>query len=345
MRVLCVTNMYPSAEFPASGTFIHQQIQGLRELGLDLDLLYVARREKGMKCYAEVARRLRKHLAEAAPELVHVMYGGIMAKVVSETVTHRPVVVTFHGSDLLGEPSAGVVRRLLAWAGVRASLQAALRAAGVVVVSEGVRRALPANLPAAKVQVIPCGIDLDRFRPLDRRACRERLQWSPDRFHVLFQDGNGAPVKRPALARAAIAAARARGLDAELHVLRGVPNEEVPIWLNASAVVLLTSLHEGSPMIVKEALACDRPIVSVDVGDVAERLRGIQGCYLARPEAADLADKLLLVSEGPSSVRGRETLTELSLHRVAVRLKEFYEATVQQWQPGLLAATCQPARV
>jgi glycosyltransferase involved in cell wall biosynthesis len=130
-------------------------------------------------------------------------------------------------------------------------------------------------------------------------------------------------------------------LDAELHVLRGVPNEEVPIWLNASNVVLLTSQHEGSPMIVKEALACDRPIVSVDVGDVAERLSGIQGCYLARPEAADLAGKLLRVSKGPPSIRGRQTLTELSLHRVAVRLKEFYEETIQQWKHGPLAPTRQ----
>jgi teichuronic acid biosynthesis glycosyltransferase TuaC len=345
MRVLCVTNMYPSARFPALGTFVHQQIQGLRDLGLDLSMLYVARREKGRKCFSGLAGRLRKHLAEMDADLVHVMYGGIMARVVTRTITQRPVIVTFHGSDLLGESCAGLVPRFVAWLGVRASIQAALRAAGVVVVSEGVRRTLPPHCPAAKVRVIPCGIDLDRFQPSDRRACRERLQWSPDRFHVLFQDNNNAPVKRPALARAAIAAARAKGVDAELHVLRGVPYADVPLWLNACDVVLLTSEHEGSPTIVKEALACNRPVVSVDVGDVAERLGGIQGCYLARPEAADLAGKLLLVSRGPSSVRGRQTLTELSLHRVAVRLKEFYEDTIQQWNHGPLARMPQPAPV
>ncbi len=330
MRVLCVTNMYPSARFPALGTFIHQQIHGLRELGLDVRLLYVERREKGMRCYAGLVRRLRKHLAEDDPDVVHVMYGGIMAWVVTRTVTDRPVVVTFHGSDLLGERCAGIVPRFLAWVGVRASHRAALCAAGVVVSSEVVRRALPPGLPGAKVQVMPCGIDLDRFRPSDRQACLQRLRWSPDRFHVLFQDSNAAPVKRPALARAAVAAARGTGLNAELHVLRGVPNEEVPIWLNACDVLLLTSEHEGSPTIVKEALACDRPVVSVDVGDVSERLDGIEGCYLAQPEAADLARKLLLVSSGPSSIRGRQTLTELSLNRVAARLKAFYHATVHQ---------------
>ena len=74
------------------------------------------------------------------------------------------------------------------------------------------------------------------------------------------------------------------GIDAEMHHLSGVPNDHVPIWLNASDVVLLTSLHEGSPTIIKEALACNRPVVSVDVGDVRERIRGVDGCFLARPD-------------------------------------------------------------
>jgi teichuronic acid biosynthesis glycosyltransferase TuaC len=93
-------------------------------------------------------------------------------------------------------------------------------------------------------------------------------------------------------------------------------------------VVLLTSLHEGSPTIIKEALACNVPVVSVDVGDVCERIQGIAGCYLAVPEPRDLADKLLLVHTGSRRVKSRSHIQALSLERTALRLKEFYGEVV-----------------
>jgi glycosyltransferase involved in cell wall biosynthesis len=104
-----------------------------------------------------------------------------------------------------------------------------------------------------------------------------------------------------------------------------VAHDEVPIWLNASDVILLTSLHEGSPNIIKEALACNLPVVSLDVGDVRERIQDVEGCYLALPEPSDLADKLSLVHEGPCRVTGRTMVQELSLERIALSLKEFYK--------------------
>jgi glycosyltransferase involved in cell wall biosynthesis len=119
--------------------------------------------------------------------------------------------------------------------------------------------------------------------------------------------------------------------------LRGVSHTDVPIWLNASNVVLITSLHEGSPNIVKEALACNVPVVSVDVGDVKERTRNIQGCYLASPEPAALADKLQRVYESVGRVAGRIAVEELSLERVAARLREFYQQTLVARSAGYKA--------
>jgi len=96
------------------------------------------------------------------------------------------------------------------------------------------------------------------------------------------------------------------------------------MWLNASDIVLLTSLYEGSPTIIKEALACNVPIVSVDVGDVSKRIQGIEGCYLALPEPDDLATKLHMVLTGPHRVAGWAKMQGLSLERVALRLRDFY---------------------
>jgi glycosyltransferase involved in cell wall biosynthesis len=143
---------------------------------------------------------------------------------------------------------------------------------------------------------------------------------------VLFASSNADPVKRPWLANAAVAEAVTLGVPAELHFLTGVPNSEVPEWLSASDVLLLTSLHEGSPTVVKEALACGVPIVSVDVGDVAERLEPIEGCFLAEPEPADLAAKLALVHRQRKRLDCRAQLEAISVRHIARQVRDFYES-------------------
>jgi glycosyltransferase involved in cell wall biosynthesis len=114
------------------------------------------------------------------------------------------------------------------------------------------------------------------------------------------------------------------GVAVDLHVLDGVPHEEVPTWLNAADVVLLTSLREGSPMVVKEALACNVAVVSVDVGDVRERLAGIEGCFVAEPTPEDLSHNLGRALARTERIEGRERVAELSLERVADTLREIY---------------------
>jgi glycosyltransferase involved in cell wall biosynthesis len=251
-----------------------------------------------------------------------------MAYQVTNTVEDRPTVVTFHGSDLLGEHLSGLLRKYLAGYGVWASQKAAQRADSIVVVSQSLQDALPADVERSKVSIIPCGIDLERFQPACQVECRSRLRWDPERFHVLFPGHPGNSVKRYGLAQAAVEALSRRGIPAEMHALQGIPNADAPLWFNASNVVLLTSLHEGSPTVIKEALACNVPVVSVEVGDVRERIRGIEGCYLALPEPNDLAAKLQLVHDGARRVAGRVKMRGLSLRETALQLKEVYRDTL-----------------
>src|SRR5262249_2264447 len=147
----------------------------------------------------------------------------------------------------------------------------------------------PKTVSLSKVRIIPNGIDLGRFKPLNRNSCRSRLGWREDRLNVLFPTNSGDRIKRPELARKAVEVAERLGVKVDMHHLRSVPHDQVPVWLNASDAVLLTSLHEGSPNVIKEALACNVPVVSVDVGDVRDRIQGIEGCYLAAPDPDDLA--------------------------------------------------------
>jgi len=241
-----------------------------------------------------------------------------------------PTVVTFHGSDLLGENLSGWKRKLISHYGVLCSRVAARRAQGLIIVARHLLRALGGTVERQKVRVIPCGIDLERFKPMDQGECQVRMGWQDDHYHVLFATSAGDPVKRPELARAAVAQFEQERGPVDFHVMSGVPNSEVPVWLNASDVLLLTSKHEGSPTIVKEALACGLPIVSVKVGDVAERIEGIYGCHLADAEPAALARKLDLVFRHGKRLDCRDKLQHLSCETIAGKLQRFYEEIISK---------------
>jgi teichuronic acid biosynthesis glycosyltransferase TuaC len=331
-RILAVTNMYPTSMDPTLGTFVEQQIKGLRQVGLDVEMVLLDRAHKGMSVYLSTGRRVRAAITDFQPDIVHAMYGGVMADLVTRAVHDRPTIVSFCGDDLLGELLSGSLRKFIADYGVLASYRAAERASGVVVKSKNLQDVLPDDIAPSKIRIIPNGIDLERFKPLDRNSCRSRLGWRDGHLNVLFPTNSGDPRKRPELARAAVEAAECLGVKVDMHHLRGVPHEQVPVWLNASDVVLLTSLHEGSPNVIKEALACNVPVVSVDVGDVRERIQRIEGCYLAAPDPGDLASKLVLVYAGPRRVAGRIEIQNLSLENVALRLKEFYEEVLLSWK-------------
>jgi teichuronic acid biosynthesis glycosyltransferase TuaC len=330
MRILAVTNMYPSADFPGRGVFVHEQINGLTAVGLDMHVLFIDRIREGPSAYFRMAERISKAFKEFNPDLVHVMYGGVMAERVVRRFHRRPVVVTFHGSDLLGESLSGWARKWISRYGIWCSKRAAIAADGIVVVARHLLKALPRTMLAEKVRVLPCGIDLERFKPMDMYACRCELGWQKDSFHVVFASSNGDLVKRPWLAKAAVEEAQRLGVPAKLHYMTGVPNSAVPLWLNAGDSLLLTSLHEGSPTVVKEALACGLPVVSVDVGDVAERIEAIEGCYLAQAEPADLACKLSLVHQRRQRLECSSRLLHISVLNVARQLQSLYEILTTQ---------------
>ena len=201
MRILAVTNMYPSAAQPGSGVFVKEQIKGLCAIGLDVRVLFVDRRRDGASVYYRMGHRIANAIAEFDPDVIHVMYGGVMADQIVRHHHGRPTVVTFHGSDLLGENLSGWLRRTLSHYGVVCSRKAAKAADRVILVARHLVRALNSNVRADKIRVIPCGIDLERFKPMDSLSCKQRLGWDTGSFHVLFASSNGDPVKRPWLAK------------------------------------------------------------------------------------------------------------------------------------------------
>ena len=333
MRILAVTNILPAPDAPHWGRFVEQQIKALQRTGLELDVLYVNRRVEGMRAYASLPAMLKNAVDRFKPHLIHVMYGGIMSRIVTGVIRDRPVMVTFHGSDLLGQPFERPLRRFLAAGGVLASRQAARQCDGIVVVAGHLIGRLPKEISQSRIQVIPCGIDLELFKAMDQDRCREQLGWAKDVFHVIFQ-ATGDPVKRPELASAAVDRLREQGVKVELHFLRGVDYEQVPVWLNASDALLVTSHHEGSPTIVKESLACNLPIVSVPVGDVPRMIQGVEGCYLSPPDALELAASLQKVRMYTARIAGGARAHDISADHCADRLVQFYKQVVNSFVDG-----------
>ena len=333
LRAVLVTNAYPTPAAPSAGTFAADQVAGLRAAGVFVELLYVPRHEQGRRVYRGLGGRVTRLVGSSGAGVVHVLYGGVMADVVARTVRDVPVVVSFIGTDLLGGKGKGLVHTLARRYGVTASRRAAVRADGVIVKSANLLDALPVGVDRSRVWTVPDGVDLERFRPLNMSQCRAELAWDPARRHVLFPSSRERPEKRFALAEASVALLQAAGSNVELHVLDGARHDAVPTWLNAADVILLTSTHEGSPNIVKEALACNVPIVSVDVGDVRKRIEAIDGCYVAEETPEDISAKLASALEREGRIAGREHVEDMPVASMARKLCEIY-ATVIDGRPG-----------
>src|SRR5581483_95626 len=140
--------------------------------------------------------------------------------------------------------------------------------------------------------VIPDGINFELFYPIPREEARARLGWDRDRNYVVFANNPAIAVKNFALAEAALARLRERGIEAELVVANGLPQEKVVHYINASNALILPSIAEGSPNVVKEAMACNVPVVATNVGDVAQVLAHTDGCSVCPRDADDLANGL-----------------------------------------------------
>jgi glycosyltransferase involved in cell wall biosynthesis len=324
IRVLVVTNMYPSPDRPAYGNFVREQVESLRALGVVPRVLFIDGRTSRAE-YVRATARVR-HAVRGAFDLLHAHYGltGFFAVLQSRL----PVVITFHGDDLLGTPGVDgrptaksrAVRMLARWAAARARTN--------VVVSRELFDALPAGEARRRAHVLPMGVDLARFSPVPRAEACCALGLDPGRRRVLFAADPALAGKRFALAEAAV---RHLGRDGavELRVANGQPPERMPLEMSACDALVLTSMHEGSPMVVKEALACGLPIVSVDVGDVAERIRGVAGCRVVHPEAGSIAAALGEVLCAGARTDGRRVIEPLAIGRVAEELVAIYRSVLR----------------
>jgi teichuronic acid biosynthesis glycosyltransferase TuaC len=301
MRVLVVTNFVPDAAAPQRGRWVLDQVAEVRRLGVEVDVFSFPR---GAGHYLPAVFRLRRLLRRESFDLVHVHYG--LTAWSALLAGARPLAVTFHGTDVR-HPVVGPLSRRLAW---RADLVGAVSRA--LFAPEDGRPGLP---PVPGSAVLPCGADLERFRPLPRAAAREELGLDRDGRYLLFPANPDRAEKR-----ADRAAELAAASGAELLTGGSIDPDRMPLWVNAANAVLVTSDYEGFGLACVEALACDVPVLSTPVGIAPYALAGIAGALCAPFDAATWSEAVRPhLAEPDPRVEGAARAASLSAQRMAER--------------------------
>jgi glycosyltransferase involved in cell wall biosynthesis len=310
LKVLVVTNMWPTEARPSLGPFVRDQVEALaQEEDLDVEVHRFVP-PGGLAPYVREAFAIARKFRGRRFDIVHAHYGLSGWCALGACASAR--VVTFHGDDL----------RLpkVAWLGAAISRLVTLPATASGDLARSESRRLGGPGERRRVAVLPCGVDLERFRPLDRRAARERLGLDLDARYLLFPADPARPEKRHD--RAAELAATA---DATLLTGGSIEPEAMCTWMNAADAVVVTSDYEGFGMAAIEALACDVPVLSTPVGVAPYLLAGIEGCLCAPFDAERwaAAARPHLAAKDPR-VAGSARAATLAAGPMAERVIEVY---------------------
>lgn len=301
MRILVVARWKNGKYAP----FITEQTAAIQKQGVYCQYFGITR--KGITGYLRQFPALMKAIRAFRPDLIHAHYGlcGLLANYQRKV----PVVTTYHGSDI-NDPKVFTL-----------SKKAIHRSRFNIFVSQK-----NVNIAEPKIDyaLIPCGINLEDYPLIDKADARRIMGLDPSKKYVLFAGAFDNQVKNAPLAKEAVTLVP----DATLLELNGYSRSQVATLMQAVDAFLLTSFTEGSPQVIKEAMACGCPIVSVDVGDVAERVSGTDGCFVTESDAETLADALRKAFAFVGRTRGREAIVRdgLTNTQVAAKLIDIYNS-------------------
>lgn len=290
---------------------IINQGESLKKAGVEVEYFSVF--GKGFKGYMNNIKPLRYYLKQNHYDIIHAHYS--FSAILASLAGAKPLIVSLMGSDVKSSKRMkfviGLFHRFF-WD-------------KIIVKSEDMK----IGLWNKEVYVIPNGVDLQIFQPLNQLTCKIILGWDTNKKQILFAANPNRFEKNFSLASKAFDLLADD--DIELHYLDNVPNSQMPVYFNAANVVILTSLWEGSPNVIKEAMACNIPIVSTDVGNVKWLFGKEDGHFLTTFDPVKTAENLaeaLAFSEKYSRTNGRKRLIELGLSSdiVAQKLISIYNS-------------------
>ena len=313
MKILVVCRWHGDNE----AAFIMEQVDALRLLGHDVQ--YVTAMQGGIRGYIELYHNLIKAIKEEQPDIVHAHYGicGLIANMQRQV----PVVVTYPGSDINNKRIRPI-----------SILSMCLSKYNLFMSSRQIAK-VQRYVKPEKTEIVRYGILADLFVEKDMVKARRAMGLEDDKKYVLFSSKFTRQGKDPDLAKAVVAIVDKRrkengkcGVEL-LPLTGGYTKEEMVLLMNAVDAAIVTSKSEGSPQFTKEVMACGCPIVSVDVGDVAEQVDGLEGCYIAKTREPEELAELLEKAIEYGKTKGHQHILDMQLsnEQVAKRIVEIYE--------------------
>jgi len=289
--------------------FIKEQGDSLKVMGIEINYFLIEGR--GIFGYLRNLPRLIKKIKRERYNLIHAHYGlsGLLC-VLQRKV---PVIITFHGSDINSSHHKYF------------SKIAMYMSAYSIFVHESIKDKIKAK---NRYSILPCGINLQIFFPMERQKARKIFGIPLDKKMILFSSAFDISVKNFPLAQKAVEILNA--YEIELVELKGYTPEQVNVLVNAADLVLVTSFSETGPLIVKEAMACNIPIVSTDVGDAKEVIGKTKGCYITTFEPEDVADKIKKAMGFGKRTTGRENIKYLESSVIAKQIIDIYKRLLNE---------------
>lgn len=306
MRILFICKTKPNFEHNIS-PIVKNQGDSLINAGHYVDYYVV---EKGIKGYVKLIRNLGAYIKDKQFDVIHSHY-SVTSFFTSIAIPGKKIVVSLMGSDTERKGILLLIVRIFVkyfW--------------HKVIVKTHVMKT---RFSADNVIVLPNGVDFEKFHPIPQDIAREKIGFSPFKKNILYLANPLRPEKNVKLAREAVSLLNQSNVV--LNEIYPVSNEMVPFYLNASDVLVLPSLYEGSVNIVKEAMACCIPIVATDVGDVRENIGNTIGCYLAANNVFDFSDRIEQAIHFGKRTLGRNNINHLRSDRIAERLISIYIST------------------
>ncbi len=284
------------------------QGESLREHSVEVE--YYSIKGKGLIRYIQNIFTLRRFMKGKSFDVFHAHYS--FSGFVAGLAGTKPLIVSLMGSDVKARSSSKwfiLFFYRFFWS-------------RTIVKSND----LKVSLGLKDILVIPNGVNLNKFIPMNKNDCQAKLKWDTKKTHVLFPSHPNRPEKNYKLFKDSLDLLKE--FNFQKHSLVDVKHEDVPLYMNASHIVVLTSIWEGSPNVIKEVLACNRPIVSTDVGDVSDNFNGIEGCLICSNDPMDVAKK---IKEGLKfdKTNAREKITHLSSDNIARQLIRVYQSVTE----------------
>ncbi len=324
LHVLVVSNHWEAQKtiLPYAGVFVDSQVKSLRRAGVTISTFDIGYSHSPFNLLRKWVN-LRSEVRKLQPNLIHAQNGSIV--VMLSGFLGAPVVLSFFGPDLLKRDILSSPRWLV---GNLLSNLAALWAEGIICVSEQLRQALWWRTNDAVV--IPHGVDLELFSPGSQFEARKKLSWGLTHPVVIISVRNDPKGKGLHIAESAMKVVQASLPNADLKVIANVSHNCMPLYYCAADVLLCASKVEGSPNVIKEALACNLPVVSVPVGDAAERLTGVYHSVVVPRDPVKIGKALVDVLKERKRSNGRDKVGHLSLDEIARRVLIVYQRVLER---------------